>query len=121
MLAKHINRTNTILYCDRWQDSVAFYRDVLGLPVTHATDWFVEVHLHDTAHLSLADASRSTIDAGHGAGITLSVRVTDLDAARSAVAEAGVPVSEPRPRWGSRYVEFRDPEGVRVELWSDDA
>ena len=113
-----IARTNTILYCDHWADTVAFYRHTLGLDVTHANDWFIEVHLAGTAHLSIADASRTTVAAGHGVGITLSWQVADLDAAHEALVGVGVAVSNPAPRWDSTYVEFRDPEGTRIELWS---
>ena len=53
-----LDRANTILYCRRWEATVAFYRDPLRLPVTHHTDWFVEFRLTDGAYLSVADASR---------------------------------------------------------------
>jgi hypothetical protein len=36
---------NTILYCKKWQETVVFYRDNLGLPINFASDWFVEFHL----------------------------------------------------------------------------
>ena len=116
--ALEVTRTNTILYCDRWADTVAFYRDALGLTVTHATDWFIEVHINESAHLSIADAARATISAGHGAGITLSWEVPDLSAAHSALVSRGIPVSDVSTRWESTYVELRDPEGTRIELWS---
>ena len=56
-----LDRANTILYCRRWEATVAFYRDPLRLPVTHHTDWFVEFHLAAASYLSIADASRATI------------------------------------------------------------
>lgn len=111
-------RTNTILYCDHWAETVSFYRDALGLTVTHTNDWFVEVHLVDTAHLSLADATRATIAPGRGAGITLSWQVPDLDAARAALVDLDISVTDPAFRWNSTYVEVFDPEGTRLELWS---
>ena len=110
-------RTNTILYCDHWLDTVAFYRDTLGLDVTHANDWFVEVHLAGTAHLSLADAARATVAPGHGAGITLSWQVTDVDAMHQTLSDAGVAVTSPARRWNSTYIGLHDPEGTRIELW----
>ena len=54
-------RSNTILYCSRWQETVAFYRDILELPITMQTEWFVEFHLTSGATLSVADQSRATI------------------------------------------------------------
>ena len=49
---------NTILYCQAWAATVAFYRDHLGLPMTHTSDWFVEFALTTTARLSIADEGR---------------------------------------------------------------
>ena len=38
----HIRTSNTILYCRKWKETVAFYRDVLKLDVHFSNDWFVE-------------------------------------------------------------------------------
>lgn len=113
-----IVRTNTILYCERWTDTVAFYRDTLDLTVTHTTEWFVEVHLSGSAHLSLTDASQTSIAPSHGAGITLSWQVADLATTRSTLVAAGLAVTAIAARWNSSYVELNDPEGTRIELWS---
>jgi len=51
----NVRRSNTILYCIEWADTVAFYRDVIALEPTHEVDWFVEFALHDAARLSVAD------------------------------------------------------------------
>ncbi|GJM38558.1 MAG: hypothetical protein DHS20C19_19250 [Acidimicrobiales bacterium] len=111
-------RTNTILYCAWWADTVAFYATTLGLTVTHRTDWFVEVALGNAAHLSLADADRTSIPAGHGAGITLSWQVPDLATAHRALRGLEIDVTEIARRWDTDYIEFHDPEGNRIELWS---
>lgn len=79
---------NTILYCRNGYATVSFHRDALRLPVTHETDWFVEFRLTGDAHLSVADSSRATIDHADGQGITLSWRVPDVSAVRSALGFA---------------------------------
>ena len=61
-----IERTNTVLYCERWLETVAFYRTVLGLRVAFENDWFVEFQLAGSSFLSIADASRATIGAVDG-------------------------------------------------------
>ena len=61
--------TNTILYCQKWSETIAFYRDKLELPILFASDWFVEFELDTTARLSLADEQRAKIKSSHGAGI----------------------------------------------------
>ena len=112
-------RSNTIVYSARWSDTVAFYRDVIGLRPTMERDWFVEFELHPGAHLSVADAGRATIAAGDGAGITLSWRVDDLDAMRARLTVAGVEFSATVTRWGAECFHLVDPSGNRIEFWAD--
>jgi predicted enzyme related to lactoylglutathione lyase len=113
-----VERSNTILYCERWAETVEFYRSGLGLAVTHENDWFVEFAVHPGSFLSVADAARSSIEAGRGAGLTLSWQVADIDAAKASLTEAGIDVGEPTVRFGARVVDVFDPVGNRIELWS---
>ncbi|MFW5828491.1 MAG: VOC family protein, partial [Alkalispirochaeta sp.] len=73
-----IRRSNTIIYCECWRETVAFYRDVLELSPTMEHDWFVEFRLTETAMLSVADTSRARIDTSRGEGVTISLRVDDV-------------------------------------------
>lgn len=114
-----IDRSNTILYCARWADVVAFYREGLELEIAFENDWFVEFVTAPGAFLSVADAARSSIDAGEGAGLTLSWRVTDVAAERSRLQARSIDVGEIAIRWGAHVVDLFDPAGNRVELWSD--
>lgn len=113
----NVRRSNTILYCSEWANTVAFYRDVMLLEPTHEVDWFVEFALHDTAHLSVADAARTSIDPSSGAGITLSWQVDDLAAECARLAAHDVETSDPMRQWGGRSVFLHDPERNRIELW----
>ncbi|MDA3949966.1 MAG: VOC family protein [Spirochaeta sp.] len=113
-----IRRSNTILYCTDWELTVAFYRDVLGLPATAHTDWFVEFQLNAGATLSVADASRTTVSPGGGAGITISLAVADVDRTRAELESRGVTPGPIRSVWGSRAFFAFDPEGHRLEFWS---
>ncbi len=112
--------SNTILYCDRWSDVVDFYRTRLALRITMERDWFVEFELHPGAHLSVADASRATIAAGDGSGLTLSWRVDDVRAARARMMANDVVASPVETRWGSDAFFVFDPAGHRIEFWSAD-
>lgn len=112
--------TNTILYCTRWADTVAFYRDTIGLTTTFENDWFVEFELADGAHVSIADARRTSIQPGGGDGITLSWQVADVTASRDQLTERGVAVSPPMVRWGAATAFLHDPEGNRIEIWTAD-
>jgi catechol 2,3-dioxygenase-like lactoylglutathione lyase family enzyme len=44
-----VRRVNTILYCRHWRETVAFYRERLGLKSAFQCDWFVEFRLTPTA------------------------------------------------------------------------
>jgi catechol 2,3-dioxygenase-like lactoylglutathione lyase family enzyme len=112
-------RANTILYCRNWAATVAFYRDTLGLPVSFENDWFVEFHLVDSAYLSIAAAERSSIAAVAGQGITLAWQVNDLEDVHGQLQVQGVTVTPIRRRWGARVFYCHDPEGHRLEFWSN--
>jgi catechol 2,3-dioxygenase-like lactoylglutathione lyase family enzyme len=117
-MAFTVGRSNTILYCQLWADTVDFYRRVLGLAVSFENDWFVELVLGGDSFVSVADAARATIPSSGGAGITLSWQVADVAASRLALAERGVAVGEIISRWGAATLFVTDPEGNRIELWS---
>ncbi|MGA9276857.1 VOC family protein [Ilumatobacter sp.] len=113
-----LDRTNTILYCSTWDETVDFYRDVIGLETSFENDWFVEFALGPGAFLSIADTARATIPSAHGAGITLGWQVTDLDVERTRLVDRGVACTPIAQRWGARTTYLLDPEGNRIELWS---
>lgn len=113
-----VQRVNTILYCRRWHETVDFYRDVIGLPVTFTNDWFVEFRIAAGAAVSIADAARSTVDAVQGKGITISIEVNDLDAVRQHLIRAGGNPDEVTKRFGSTVFDVFDPEGHRIEFWA---
>ena len=73
-----IKRTNTILYCNQWEKTVAFYRDRLGLEIASKGDWLVEFSLTQNAFLSIDDQSRTTMTSSSGKGITLSFQIQNL-------------------------------------------
>lgn len=114
-----ITASNTILYCQKWEETVAFYRDDLNLTMTFNSDWFVEFHIAGTAHLSIADERRATIKSSRGAGITLTFCVESADAAWQQLSNRGLspgPVKD--HAWGARVFYLYDPEGHRLEIWS---
>lgn len=114
-----VRGANFILYCDRWTETVEFYRGVLGLAETFSNDWFVEFRLGDGASVSVADVSRTSIRPVDGQGMTLSIEVADLDAARSTLTRRGAAPTDPTIRFGSRVFDVHDPEGHRIEFWVD--
>jgi len=114
-----VERTNTVLYCRNWQETVEFYRSVLELPVNFVNEWFVEFTLTPTSFLGIADVTRSTMAAVGGQGVTITLKVADVVVARNALVDRGIDVTEVRRRWGADVAYLHDPEGHRLELWSD--
>ncbi len=114
----HIKNTNTILYCEKWQQTMEFYRDKLKRTITYESDWFVEFKLTETAHVSIANESRSTIKSGKGAGITLTIEVEDINKAWHYMHANGISPDKIKDKWGSSVFYFSDPEGHRIEVWS---
>ena len=114
-----IKSVNTILYCVNWQATVNFYRHTLQLPMTFETDWFIEFSLGGSAHLSIANERRARIKSSRGLGVTLALQVDSVDEAREHLRRCGL---EPEPimkhAWGARTFYCRDPEGYRLEFWS---
>jgi catechol 2,3-dioxygenase-like lactoylglutathione lyase family enzyme len=110
---------NTILYCQKWQDTVTFYRDKLQLPITFASDWFVEFEIGGNARLSVANEQRSKVKSGHGMGITLAWQVENADETWAELRARDLDLERVRDHaWGARVFYLHDPEGHRLEIWS---
>ena len=113
-----IKTINTILYCDKWEETVQFYRDHLNLTVNFSTDWFVEFILGTTSRLSIADEKRSSIKSCNKKGITLSLEVENIDNAWEFAEKAGLnPTMIRKHPWDARLFYLFDPEGHRIEIW----
>lgn len=114
-----IKSSNTILYCNKWKETVSFYHSVLRLPVITSLDWFVEFKISDTSRLSIADESKSTIKSNKGRGITITFEVDDINITHLNLMQLGfkdlVITNHP---WDAQVINIHDPEGNRVEFWT---
>lgn len=111
-------RTNTILYCRRWSETVAFYKDRLKLPVAFANEWFVEFQLTTTSFLSIANADRATITDVQGQGMTLTLEITNVAAVKVELEKRGIATTPLKRRWNALAFYCFDPEGHRLEFWT---
>ncbi|MGH7540258.1 MAG: VOC family protein [Gemmatimonadota bacterium] len=104
-----------VYYWTRDMDrSVAFYVDVLGLPLTQrAGDEWARFQAGD---VSLA--LHGTGDAELPPGGTVVFRVADLDGARSALQQRGVRFDghESEVPGFARFTTFHDPDGNPIQL-----
>lgn len=111
-------RTNTILYCQHWEETVAFYRDKLNLEVAFQCDWLVEFRLYSSSYLSVANQSRSTISSATGKGITLSFQIENLMNTHLWLVKEGIAPTPIRKHvMGADVFYIFDPEGTRIEFW----
>ncbi len=93
--------------------ALAFYRDVLGLPVRYASETYVEFDLQPaTLALHHADLEVST------RGVGLFLVVDDVDALAAQLYGKGLSPTQPLTDqdFGYRTVMYMDPFGNRVEL-----
>ena len=111
-------RTNTILYCHRWPETVTFYQEKLKLPVAFANDWFVEFQLTDSSFLSIANAAQATIADVQGQGMTLTLEVADAAAVKAELDRLGLATTPLKRRWNALAFYCFDPEGHRLEFWT---
>jgi catechol 2,3-dioxygenase-like lactoylglutathione lyase family enzyme len=116
-----VQRNNTILYCEHWAPTVSFYRDQLGLEVLAENDWFAEFRVTRQVSISVADASRATIDHVEGQGITISWKVADVTRTWQRLVDRGLQPTEIHDVWDAEAFYIYDPEGHRIEIWADDA
>ena len=113
-----INESNTILYCNHWKKTVDFYSMDLNLTVLTVREWFVEFRLTDSARLSIADTARTLIKSSEGKGVTISLKVDDIQARHTDFKKKKLNPTPIRPLWGARVFYLHDPEGNRLEFWS---
>ncbi|NOY68454.1 MAG: VOC family protein [Deltaproteobacteria bacterium] len=114
-----IGSVNTILYCASFEETLAFYRDILGLPITFSTGWFVEFSLGDRTRLSIADETRASIKSCSGKGITISLEVEDIEGVHKKLEISGCDPTEIKKHpWSARFFFIHDPEGHRLEFWT---
>ncbi|MCB0016156.1 MAG: VOC family protein [Anaerolineales bacterium] len=111
--------TNTILYCRHWAETAHFYETKLCLPVSFENDWFIEFRLTDGTFLSIANAVRTSIDDVQGQGVTLAWKVPNLGRAKQLLEDRGITTTVIQQKWNAQVFYLFDPEGHRIELWTD--
>lgn len=90
------------------------------MPLIAEHDWYVEFRVTTDSSLSIADAARATIPDAGGLGITLSWRVADLSATRKRLVDHDLAPSDIRIVGDAAAAFYlADPEGHRIEVWSD--
>jgi catechol 2,3-dioxygenase-like lactoylglutathione lyase family enzyme len=103
------------LYVRDLDRSLAFYRDVLGIPLEGSDESWVEATLGSTRFA--LHALHAGADEPRSGTIHVDFAVDDIDEAAARLEAAGVSVGEiQRERYGS-HCTFRDPDGYELELF----
>jgi hypothetical protein len=104
-----IRTVNTIVYCKKWKETVAFYKTQLKFRVTVELEWFVEFKLNDMARLSIADAARTSMGSCDGKGITITMEVDDIEMTHVYLEQAGLkpPATRKHALGGASYLYSR--------------
>ena len=112
----------TIAFVRDMQKSIAFYRDLIGLPVRMESPHWSEfdsggctLALHLAAQGDLEPVQAGQIPAGH---CHPGFEVDDIDKFEARMEKAGVPVMSPVSvqDFGGRMGTWRDPDGVPVSV-----
>ena len=102
------------LYVSDMERSLAFYRDLLGIPLRGDDDW-QEATLGGTRFA--LHKTREGIGQHSSGTIHVSLGVADIDAAAERVGAAGLDVKETmRDEWGAA-VQVIDPDGYEIYLF----
>ena len=110
-----MHKLRVVFQTDRYDDSVAFYSDVLGLDV--AVSWG-----GPTARGCLFAWAGTLVEFFEGdwveSGTQLAMEVTDADAEHARLVEAGANPQEPADMpWGHRSVFLVDPHGNELNFF----
>ena len=119
--------TTVRVLATRFAETVAFYRDVLGIPIRADAGVYVAFdaggfELGVYGREMMADIVDSMVPGTSPTndGLLINLEVEDLDAAMSALSSKGVSFeteAHDQPDWGMRVVHLRDPEGNLIELY----
>ena len=115
MAAPLVSRIDVVyLYVRDVGRSLAFYRDVLGIPLEGDEHW-AEATFADGVRFAL-HATQSEAELGSGT-LRVDFEVPSIEDAVARLLEAGVEVDEiERDAWGAAC-EFVDPDGYRLHLF----
>jgi lactoylglutathione lyase len=110
-----------IVFVSDMQRSVAFYRDVVGMPLRFESPGWSEFAT-DGATLALHLSGAPAPDAGSGPATgpgrcRPGLRVDDLDAFHARMIANGVRcVQEPEEAFGARIAQYADPDGLAISV-----
>ena len=111
----------TFFYYRDLPAAMAFYEDVLGLPLKIDQGWSKIYEVSPSGYVGLVDEARGSHRANPVKPVQLCLRVADVDAWHAYLVARGVTI-EKGPKTvadlGIRVIVVNDPEGYQIEIQS---
>jgi len=111
----------TFFYYRDLPAAMAFYENILGLPLAIDQGWCKIYRIADGAHVGLVDESRGMNKWQAVKSVQLCIRVPDVDAWYAYAKEENLPNLSDlfvNDALGIRAFVFNDPEGYQIEIQS---
>jgi catechol 2,3-dioxygenase-like lactoylglutathione lyase family enzyme len=109
---------HTLLFCSKWDDCIAFYRDILGFAVVDEKPGFIEFEVRPGSRIGLLQSVRDGASKKRAAPHILSFRIENLEEVHKDLSSRCPTASALRKHpWGALLFEIRDPEERRLEFW----
>jgi catechol 2,3-dioxygenase-like lactoylglutathione lyase family enzyme len=109
---------NVVIPTHSFQHSVAFYRDVLTLPVVHESTSFCFLNA-DSVQIAIHGFEQDSLFAPSGHGYYLDLLVDDMARVKERLALANVSVLREWTENGMQFLLISDPDGNRLELYAN--
>ncbi len=109
------------VFTTRWEETLSFYRDVVGFPVQYvnADIGWAQFSL-GAAYIGLERCAADDPEAAELVGrfVGLSIEVDDIESTFERLSAAGVEFTGPPERqpWGGTLAHFKDPDGNTLTL-----
>lgn len=110
----HLSFDAVFYYVTDMQNSIAFYRDALGLPLV-SEDYVARFDL-DGVLIELVPVAPGSVVPGKG-NARLCFAVSNLEETLEDLHSRGIETSDIRKKKGGRLAFFRDPDGNELSLW----
>ena len=119
--------TTVRVLANDFDQAVAFYRDILGIPIRADAGVYVafdargfELGIYRRDLMAQIVSSMAEETVGSSDSLLINLEVDDLAGAVETLRERGVTFEteiHDQPDWGMRVVHLRDPEGNLLELY----
>lgn len=106
---------NVVIPAERYLDTLALYRDVLGLSVLHEGPRHCFLRAGGV-NIAIHPIDRRDGKGATGDGIYLDFCIQNRQTAKATLSERGIPIEKEWEDSNGKFLRIRDPEGNVLEL-----